>query len=102
MKVFQNLCIASILKGHVFTACHGMLLAEKHTQRFRSSIKQGPEASELEVSIPMVCVAAMVVIRSTSPQRNVLTDHVDPCCSVLGWATLPVLEREAVDLSRDV
>ena len=66
---------------NVFTACRGMSLAEKHTQHFRSSIEQGPEASELEVSIPMVCVAATAVIQSTSPQRNVLTDHVDPCCS---------------------
>ena len=40
----------------------GMSLAEKHAQRFTSSIEQGPEASELEVSIAMVCSAATAVI----------------------------------------
>ena len=42
------------------TSC-GMSLAEKHALRFMLSIEQGPQATELEVSVAMVCAAATAV-----------------------------------------
>jgi hypothetical protein len=50
------------LKEFVFTSSHGMLLAKKHAHRFRSSIQEGLQATELEVPMAMLCAAATVVL----------------------------------------
>lgn len=40
---------------------HGASLAEKHAHWFKSSISHGLQATELELLIPMVCLAATAV-----------------------------------------
>ena len=61
-RPFQHPCIFSILKEFVFTSSCGMSLAEKRAHLFRSSIQEGPQATELEVPMAMLCAAATVVL----------------------------------------
>ncbi|KAG6808410.1 hypothetical protein H0H92_004235 [Tricholoma furcatifolium] len=56
-KPYHHPMIISALREYFFSAARGSL-ASRHIARFTSSIKDGPQAKELELPIPMVCMIA--------------------------------------------
>jgi hypothetical protein len=56
-RPFFHPCIISSIKEFFFSGSRGTL-AQKHEGRFSSSIDDGPGKDELELPIPIVCIAA--------------------------------------------
>jgi hypothetical protein len=80
-RPFFNPCIISSIKEFFFTGNRGTL-AQKYEARFSSSIHDGPEKHELELSIPMVCIVATTVSfisLSLTESLHVILIQIDPC-----------------------
>ncbi|KAL0945165.1 hypothetical protein HGRIS_004316 [Hohenbuehelia grisea] len=59
-KPFHHNSIVAVLHAAVFKGSRGTL-ADKHGNHFKSSMTEGPKASELEIPLAMACLSATAV-----------------------------------------